>query len=243
MGGWAVGAGRGLDWWNEGWRLFKAAPIVWIVIAFLFFCLMFVLALIPFVGQIASTLLYPVLGAGILVGTRALDRGGKLTIGHLFSCFNDKAVPLIVVALLYFGGWFVIWVVAAALMVGMAGFETLTSLMSGDPLEAGMAMLSGIGIAALVVLLLMMLLGVPLIMAYWFAPALVVFRGDEPMAAMKASFTASMRNFPPFLVYSLVGLVLAIIATIPFGLGWIVLAPVYAATLYPSYKDIFGDAA
>ena len=83
----------------------------------------------------------------------------------------------------------------------------------------------------------MALLGVPLIMAYWFAPTLVVFRGDGPLAAMKSSFAASMRNIPPFLVYSLLGLVFAIIATIPFGLGWIVLAPVYAATLYPSYKE------
>ena len=241
VGGWAVGAGRGMDWWKEGWRLFTAAPMIWIVITVLFFVIMFGLALIPFIGQIASTLLYPVLGAGILIGSRAIDRGGQLTIGHLFSCFNDKAVPLIVVALLYFGGWLVIWMIAALILVGVAGLGTLTSLMSGDPFEAGVAMLSTIGITALIVLLLMALLGVPLIMAYWFAPALVVFHGDGPMAAMKSSFTASMRNVPPFLVYSVLGLVFAIIATIPLGLGWIVLAPVYAATLYPSYKDIFGE--
>ena len=60
---------------------------------------------------------------------------------------------------------------------------------------------------------------------------------------MKSSFTASLRNIPPFLIYTLLGVVFAIVATIPIGLGWLMLAPVYAATLYPSYKDIFGDAA
>jgi len=240
-GGWAVAAGRGVDWWKEGWRLFMAAPLIWIVITVLFVVIMFCLALIPFIGQIASTLLYPVMGAGVLIGSRALDRGGQLTVGHLFSCFNDKAVPLIIVALLYFGGWLVIWMIAAAIMVGIAGFSTLSSLMSADPLEAGVAMLSGIGLAAMLVLLLMALLGVPLIMAHWFAPALVVFRGDQPIAALKSSFTASLRNIPPFLVYSLLGLLFAIVATIPLGLGGIVLAPVYAATLWPSYKDIFGE--
>src|SRR5437763_17214937 len=85
--GWAVGAGRGAHWWSEGWRLFSAAPLMWIGITLVFFALMFALALIPFIGQIASTLLYPVLGAGIMVGTREQDRGGKLSIGHLFSCF------------------------------------------------------------------------------------------------------------------------------------------------------------
>ncbi len=80
-------------------------------------------------------------------------------------------------------------------------------------------------------------------MAIWFAPALVVLRGDEPFAAMKTSFNACLRNVVPFLVYGLVGLLLAILATIPLGLGWFVLAPVYAASIYAGYKDIFGDPA
>ena len=66
-----------MDWWKEGWRLFKTAPLIWIVMTVLFFVIMFGIALIPFIGQIASTLLYPVLGAGILVGSRAVDRGGN----------------------------------------------------------------------------------------------------------------------------------------------------------------------
>jgi len=34
--------------------------------------------------------------------------------------------------------------------------------------------------------------------------------------------------------------VFAILATIPFGLGWLVLAPVFAGSVYASYRDIFG---
>jgi len=241
--GWAVAAGRGMDWWRSGWQLFKASPWIWIAITVVLIAIMFGLALIPFLGQIASTLLYPVLGGGVLVGARALDRGGELTVGHLFSCFNDKALPLVIIALLYLGGWFVIWVIAAALLVGVVGFGALASLLSGDPTEAGIAMLSTLGLGSLVVLLLAVLLGVPLIMAYWFAPALVVFRGDEPFAAMKTSFAACMRNVPPFLVYGLLGVVFAVVASIPFGLGWLVLLPIYAATMYTSYKDIFGPPA
>ncbi len=78
-------------------------------------------------------------------------------------------------------------------------------------------------------------------MAYWYAPALVVFRNDEPLAAMKASFDACLVNMMPMLVYSLLGLVFAIGASIPFGLGWFVLGPVFAASVYASYKDIFGE--
>jgi uncharacterized membrane protein len=91
------------------------------------------------------------------------------------------------------------------------------------------------------VVLVALLLAIPLLMAFWFAPALIVLRGEEPFAAMKASFNACLRNIPPFLVYGLVGLLFAILATIPLGLGWFVLAPVYVATIYASYKDIFGE--
>jgi uncharacterized membrane protein len=239
--GWAVPAGRGYEWWKCGWQLFADAPWIWLVITLLFIAIMFGLSLVPFVGQIASTLLYPVLGAGVLVGTRALDRGGALTVGHLFACFNEKAVPLIIVALIYFGAWFVIWLVVVALLIGVVGFGTLGALFSGDPGDASLALIAALGVGPLIIVLIGMLLGVPLIMAYWFAPALVVFRGSEPIAALKASFAACMRNMPPFLVYSLLGVVLAIVATIPLGLGWFVLMPVYAATIYASYKDIFGE--
>ena len=87
--GWAVASGRGLEWWRSGWQFFRAAPWTWIALMVLFIAIMFGLSFIPFIGQIASTLLYPVLGAGVLAGTRDLDRGGELTVAHLFACFND----------------------------------------------------------------------------------------------------------------------------------------------------------
>jgi len=241
--GWAVDAGHGMEWWSNGWGLFRDSPWIWIAITMLFIAIMFVLALIPILGHIASTLLYPVLGAGVLVGARALDRGSALKVEHLFACCNARAVPLVVVALLYFAGWFLIWLIAIALLVGVVGFSTLASLVSGDPTEAGIALLSAFGIGSVIVLLLAALLGVPLIMAYWFAPALVLFRGDEPIKAMKTSFVACVRNMPPFMIYGLLGMLFAVVATIPLGLGWLVLMPVYGATIYTSYKDIFGEPA
>jgi len=45
----------------------------------------------------------------------------------------------------------------------------------------------------------------------------------------------------PFLVYGVLYLVAAIVASIPFGLGWILLVPVLMLTMYVSYKDIFGS--
>ena len=63
-----------------------------------------------------------------------------------------------------------------------------------------------------------------------------------PVAAMKASFGACLKNIVPFIIYGVVVLVLGIIAAIPFMLGWLVLGPVLAASVFVAYRDIFGDA-
>jgi uncharacterized membrane protein len=93
-------------------------------------------------------------------------------------------------------------------------------------------------LAALVGLALM----VPVFMAIWFAPALVVFDGKDAIEAMKQSFAGCLKNIVPFLIYGLVLFVLSILASIPLGLGWLLLGPVLAASVYTGYKDIFTAA-
>jgi len=78
-------------------------------------------------------------------------------------------------------------------------------------------------------------------MVIWFATALVVFRNVAPVEALKASFAASLKNAVPFLAYGVLYLVAAIVASIPFGLGWILLVPVLMLTMYVSYKDVFAS--
>ena len=68
-------------------------------------------------------------------------------------------------------------------------------------------------------------------------------RGIEPLDAMRLSFNGCLSNVVPFLVYGLVGVVLAIVATIPLALGWLVLGPVTVTSLYTSYCDIYEDPA
>lgn len=235
-----LAAGRGVDWWTQGWRLFVKAPWIWIAITVTWIVMMAVLNHIPFVGPIAVTLLYPLLFGGVLLGIRELDQGGQLRFNHLFACCNDRALPLIVLALILLAGWFVLWLLAGSVLVGIVGIGTLGSLLSGDASIIGLAALSALGIGALFTLLLAALISVPLFMAGWFAPALVLFRGDEPVAALKASLVGAFRNVGPFLIYGLVGLALMVIATIPFGLGWLVLMPVSAASIYAGYEDIYG---
>ena len=239
----SVPAGNGVAWWSEGWRLFALSPWVWIGITVLFVVIVALLHFVPLLGSVASTVLSPVLAAGLMAGCRAQDRGGELTINHLFAGFSERLTPLLVLGLLYLAGTMVILCVVFVIAIATIGMSGIGALMSGDPATATFASLATLGFGALLAGLVAALIALPLMMAYWFAPALVMLRNDEPVAAMKASFFACLANVLPMLVYSIIGVVLAIVATIPFGLGWFVLGPVFAASIYASYKDIFGTPA
>ena len=82
-------------------------------------------------------------------------------------------------------------------------------------------------------------LSVPVAMLLWFAPALVALNGIAPVEALKASWRGSLKNIVPFLIYGVVLFILAIVASLPFMLGWLTLGPVMAASIYTSYRDIY----
>lgn len=225
----SVDGGRGLAWLSEGWAMFKQAPGVWIAITVLAVIAFIVLGLIPFLGQLVTPLLSVVVAGGIMLGCRALDRGEPLTVGHLLAGFQSHLSPLLVIGALYLAGMFAI-VLVAALFSGGAAF----AIWRGGPDAAGTA----IGSMLLVILIVLFLM-IPLIMALWFAPALVTLHDVAPVEAMKRSLRACLRNLVPFLVYGVIALVLAVLASIPFALGWLILLPVLAGSAYASYRDIF----
>jgi uncharacterized membrane protein len=82
-------------------------------------------------------------------------------------------------------------------------------------------------------------LSIPLMMAAWFAPLLVAFKDMPAVAAMKLSFLACIKNIIPLQLYTITMVVLAVIAAMPYGLGFFLLVPVLFASLYASYEDIF----
>ena len=239
----SVPTGHGVEWWTHAWRLFTAAPGVWLAITIVYIAILFALSVIPLLGQFAVSLLHPVLAGGIVLGCREQDRGGTLKVSHLFAGFGPKLSPLVILSLLYFAGWLVIGVVAVGLVLTVIGGGALAAIASGDAMQTGYVLLTTMSMGALVVLLVCALLIVPLLMAFWFAPPLIVLRNDEPVAAMVTSFRACLANMMPFLVYGILGVAFVVIACIPLLLGLLVLIPVAAATVYTSYKDIFGTAA
>lgn len=227
----AVDVGRSLAWLSEGWNLFRQSPLVWIAICVLAVLAFMILAWIPVVGQLVTMLLSVLIAGGMMLGCRALDKGEDLVVGHLLAGMQRHLAPLLTIGALYLAGIFLV-AVTAGLMTG----GTLFGLIRGG-VEPGVAVAS-----ILMFLLAVAVILVPLGMAIWFAPALAVLHDVPPVQAMKASFFGCLRNWLPFIVYGVVVFVLMVIASIPFGLGWLVLLPVLAGSVYAGYKDIFLQA-
>jgi uncharacterized membrane protein len=95
------------------------------------------------------------------------------------------------------------------------------------------------GPAIILVLLIAVSVALLVAMAYWFAPALVVLNGEAPIAALRKSFAASMHNIGAFLLYGIIYIGLAIVASIPMGLGWLVLGPMVVGSCYAGWRTIF----
>ena len=231
-GGQSVPAAQGWTWIAEGWTLFKAAPGLWIGMIVVLILMLFAAALVPFVGTVAQTLLMPVFMGGLALGCRAIDDGSGLEFNHLFAGFKERFGTLIAVGALYLAGFIAILVVV--MLIFGAGMAAL--FFGGEQPDMAQA---GAAVGVLLAVLVAVALSIPLVMAVWFAAPLVVFHGLGAVEAMKASFTGCLRNIVPFLVYGIIGFLLAILATIPLGLGWLVLAPVLAASVYTGYRNIY----
>ncbi len=239
--GTTVTAGQGWRWIHAGFMLFKQQPVAAILIILVFVAIQFALAglqmglgmlhpALAIIAGLASLAVTPVLIGGWMLGCRAVDEGESLRVGHLFAAIASHGKPLMALA-----GWLLLAMLAIGLVVmAIAGIIGFAAGGAGAGTR-GMNIVFGATIAILVTIVLMMLV----YSLVWFAPALIVLHDLSALDAMKASVQGCLKNIIPFLVYSGCAIGLAIAASIPFMLGWIVFAPVLVASIYAAYRDIY----
>jgi hypothetical protein len=234
-----VNAGHAWNWIVGGFGLFKQNPVIWIALFFIYLLVAMVLSIVPLVGPIVLNLLAPVFMAGFMLGCRALEMDEELEINHLFAGFKTNTAQLVTV-----GG---IYLVGAIVIVGIVfiffGTDAMSGLFAGRMAEGRPPVDAEAGTTPALALLVILGAMLPLIMAYWFAPALVLFHDMKAIDAMKLSFFACLRNIMPFTVYGAISAVLLVLAMIPLGLGLLIMIPTMTASLYVSYKDIFNIGA
>lgn len=225
--------GNGWTWIADGWRFFVKSPGIWIAIVIVMLVISFALNFVPFVGPLALMVLTPVFAGGLMLGCRAMDEGRELEFRHLFAGFRTQTANLIALGAIYLGLMFAILAVVGAI-TGAGMFAMIGGGAAHGPAAMGAAFAT-----FLAGMLVGLALTVPVAMLLWFAPALVALDRVAPVDALKASWRGSLKNIVPFLIYGVVLLIFAIVASLPFMLGWLVLGPVMAASIYTSYRDIY----
>jgi uncharacterized membrane protein len=231
-------ANTGLQWIKKGYALFIQAPLLWVVLLAICFVAAAALSSVPVIGEPLASLLMPVVVIGLMAGCRSLDMGDELELAHLFCGFQRHTSHLITL-----GG---IALVSQYLIFGamvMAGGAALVGILMGTQAAGEPAVLqaaiAGAGAAVMIGAALFTLL----LMSMQFAPMLVYFRNITPLAAMKLSLRAFTSNVGAMFVYGMAFLLLAILASIPMMLGWLVLVPMVFTTMYASFCDIFPTEA
>ncbi len=229
-----VDVSRGVAWFTGGWQIFMKSPGLWVVLGAITLIIAVALFLLPVVGMLALSLLMPVFVAGLLYAAREADAGRALDVAHLFQGFRekDRLTPLLSLGGIALAGT----IVSLALLIVIGGGSMLAMMAGGQREMMG-------GAVAGMLLALPVVLGVQLLvaLALMYAVPLVMFHGVPASQAMGSSLRANLRNILPLLVSGVLYLFVAVLATIPLLLGWLVLLPVSVGMLYRSYKDLYQD--
>ncbi len=232
-----VEAGRGAGWFGDGWRGFARQPGMWILMLLVFFGIQIALGLFPVIGGLASALIAPALAGGMYLGAARLREGERLEMAHLFAGLTDaeRRGPMLTLGAISIGFTILLIVVMFVLIGGAGGMGAMTG---ADEQAMQTLMGGGAALGGLVMLALMVVFWA----AMTYAIPLAMFGRETPVAALGASLRGCLRNIPALLIFGLIFIALAIVASIPLLLGWLVLAPVGFVAVYQSYLEIFPPA-
>ncbi len=225
-------AGHGWDWIKSARGLTKQQTWTWMGIFILFAIIFILLAIIggvlgaiPELVTVAvgvaaySIFIGPILLGGLMLGCDAVYKGQPVSVSHLFAGLGSHSAG----KLAGLGLASLLANVVLSLITGsIFGFEQ-ANFSDPEPVTLALAWLVMLGFY----------------MALWFSYPLVVLNDFGVVQALRTSFTGCLKNIVPLLVYGLMLSLLAIAASIPFMLGWLILGPVMFASIYTGYRDIF----
>ncbi|HUN67337.1 MAG TPA: BPSS1780 family membrane protein [Burkholderiales bacterium] len=243
-------AARGLRWVAEAFLIFRVAPLRQLLLNLLFLFAITIVVAVPVIGFAAVWLLFPALAVGPHAISRMAARGTAPGADLLVSGFRRNLA-----AQLRLGGFFLAAMLAVLAATALADDGRFAQAMIGrirldiadlqDP-ELQRAMLVG---AALQTVLLGLL---------WYAPLLVAWEGLAASKAVFFSAAATLINWRALIAYASAVmllfafvLMLALGGALLFGGGaaqansalfavvWTLL-PVWFASSYLSYRDLFG---
>lgn len=236
--------GMGLRFWQDALLIFKQDMLSWLLCGLVSVGVLFVLPLL--LDWLFTTDGANANGAYDIFGMICSVFGLILNVGfaykaHLQVCEQDNSVsdifaPFRINLMRQIGLYFVLILLALGLM------SVVVLLFFANMAVADGFIASGGSLLLIVLYFLVLLIAaIPIMMAMWFSPILIVFHDLSIIRAVALSFRACLANILPFLCYGILWLVLAIVASMPLFLGWFVFLPIMALTYYTAYRHILTE--
>lgn len=244
---------RGVYWILDGFFLYRRNPPMLTTLTLGYLLLVVAFGQLRPVGPFLLPLILPMLTVLIANGCRALSQG--LGRAALFHGLREKRGDL-----LRLGGLHLLGTLAIlAIDVATQGADS-----SANGNATGDGALGTLAEAEMLWhMLRLVLIALPVLLAFWFAPLLVAWEGVPALKSLFFSLVAVWRNWRAFLVYAvtaiLIGVVLpglllllaslvskSLVEVLSVALRLILLlvfAPVMMTGIFQSYRDVFSPAA
>jgi hypothetical protein len=236
-------ARHGFLWLIASFKIFRSNPPLMTALTMGYMFVVVAVNLLPLIGPFLLPLALPTLIILLANGCRAIQRGGGVGGVALTFGIQKRRIELVHLGGLQLLGSITIYLLNTHFGVtddSMSDQEKLTAMLQ------------------------LLVIAMPVVAAFWFAPLLTVWDEVSPTKAVFFSFVASWRNWRAFAMYGLTAGLIAIV--IPgtlsiavralgeaFGKGLsiavsmlliFVVAPVMMASVFVSYQDVFhGEAA
>lgn len=246
---------RGVSWIFDGFRLYRRNPPMLTTLTLGYLLLVVAFGQLQPVGPFLLPLILPLLTALIANGCRTLQQG--LGRAELFHGLRQRRAALLRLGGLHLIGTLAILALDLLFQGGDSG-----ALIGGK--ESGEGTPSPSDEAEMLWhMLRLLLIALPVLLAFWFAPLLTAWEGVPALKSLFFSLVAVWRNWRAFVVYAvtatLIGVVLpgvlllvASLVSKPLAevlsivlriLLLLVFAPVLMTGIYQSYRDVFAPVA
>lgn len=235
--------GAGVLWLQGGVALLRQGFMAWLGLSSAVLLALLLLGMTG-VGAILASFAGPFVVALFMLAGDASRRGERFSFLVLPGLLRPKVLPLLLVGLLNA----VATLAASQLIVMMAGsdLETVLRLVDAGGAPGGgpsPEVLNSHLERVMPALWMALLILLPVSMASWFAPALILFDAFSAGRALWWSLWTVLTNALSMLLFALLlggGWLLALI--IPYGIGFMLLLPLLMAATYVGYRMIFHTA-
>lgn len=215
-----------LTWFEDALQLFKRHTGTWIALTVLTLATELALQVLPGPWPLLSKVLSPLVACGLLFASAAADRHAAPRAAYAIAAFRAPApaiAAIVIASLVAYGSEvFAAWWIADVNLLALQGAG------------ADLTMAAWIGVYAI---------GVLASLPVAFVPLHVLFEPVGIQEAFVASWQAFVLNTAPLLVYAGLSLVLLGFGLATYGLGLLLAMPIWAASSYAAWRDIFGIGA